>query len=329
MFGIVAIAVLFLPASSPAAETNGEKQADISPPEPIAVLRMVEGKPVQRQYPQALPSLLKTANKQTTLRFKQQPRLISSFEDSQIFKHPFIYVNYADREDWSLSSKEQDNLRNYLEQGGFILIDAGINAEFLREKTAYGQHHSFGEWRACPTIQEAFKSVFPDKSFRPLDRSHELYRTFYSGLPDASTLPDSVREYVVNEKWPDGTYSAVGLRVNGRIAVLATPIVAMGWGKDSMGNWVTRISFRIREGEEGLSEKLEEAAYTGRRYETLRRDGRKDTIYCQDEALPAWVQEPDGEWRVFRYYQSRAISEYAHRFYTRLGVNILMYAFTH
>jgi hypothetical protein len=46
-------------------------------------------------------------------------------------------------------------------------------------------------------------------------------------------------------------------------------------------------------------------------------------------AMPAWVNEPEGNWRVFRYYSSREISEYAHVFYTRLGVNIFIYALTH
>lgn len=325
IFSVTAVVV----ADEQASSTDTASQATVSPPAKSVVLRLVQGKPVRRQYPRALPTLIKAANQRTTLRFDEQPRLISSFENADIFKHPFIYVNYADREDWTLSTREQDNLRKYLRRGGFLLIDAGINAEFLREKTAYGQHHSFGEWRACPTIQKAFESVFPDKSFEPLDHSHELYRSFYSGLPDPEILPESVREFVVQEKWPQGTYSAVALRVNGRIAVLATPIIAMGWGKDSMGNWVTNISFRIREGEEGLSGRLEKAAYTGRKYQTQRRDGMKDTIYCQKEALPAWVQEPDGQWRVFRYYRDRAISEYAHTFYTRLGINILVYALTH
>jgi hypothetical protein len=138
-----------------------------------------------------------------------------------------------------------------------------------------------------------------------------------------------VREFVVNEKWPDGTYSMVALHVKGRIAVLASPIIAMGWGKNSLGGWQTTIRFRIREGTEGLSDTLKTAAYDGARFETTREDGGKDVIYCQKKALPAWVEEPGGHWRVFRYYGSREISDFAHVFYTRLGTNILVYALTH
>jgi len=97
----------------------------------------------------------------------------------------------------------------------------------------------------------------------------------------------------------------------------------------TLGGWVTNIRFRIREGTEGLSDYLRKAAYSGARFEVTREDGAKDTIYCQKHALPAWVQEPGGRWRVFRYYGSREISDFAHEFYTRLGVNILAYAMSH
>jgi hypothetical protein len=255
--------------------------------------------------------------------------ILESFEDDRVFEFPFIYANFADREDWTFTPLERQNLRSYLERGGFLFIDAGINAEFLRESAELGQHHSFAEWDACPAIKDAFADVIPDRTFRPLPRSHQLFRSFYQGLPDTGILPDTVRTFVEQEKWPDGTYSAVALHVNDRIAVLVTPIIAMGWGRNSLGGWVTTIRFRVRETTDGLSDYIQNAAYTGARFEVTREDGAKDVIYCQEGALPAWAEEPDGRWRVFRYYGSREISDFAHEFYTRLGTNILVYALTH
>ena len=57
-------------------------------------------------------------------------------------------------------------------------------------------------------------------------------------------------------------------------------------------------------------------------------DNDKDIIYCQEAATPAWANEPGNKWRVFRYYGSREISDFAHVFYTRLGTNILVHALT-
>ena len=45
--------------------------------------------------------------------------------------------------------------------------------------------------------------------------------------------------------------------------------------------------------------------------------------------MPSWANEPGGKWRVFRYYGSREISDFAHTFYTQFGTNIILYALTH
>lgn len=295
----------------------------------VRIAQLIQGKTLYRNYANAVPTLLEEINKRTSVKVDLDPAIISSFESDDIYQYPLIYANFADRTDWTFSTLEQRNLKRYLNRGGFIFIDAGINAEFLRKNIRHGQHHSFADWEVSPEIKEAFTTVFPGKQFRPLTRDHRLFEAFYQGLPDPSNLPDTVKEFVVNEKWPHGTYSAVALTVKGRVAVLATPIISMGWGKNQLGNWSTNIRFRIREGTTGLSDYLETAAYSGARYEGTREDGNKDTIYCQQEALPSWVQEPGDKWRVFRYYQSREISDYAHVFYTQLGINIVAYALTH
>lgn len=296
----------------------------------IQVVQLVQGNSLHRNYADALPSLIEEIGKVTTLNLAPDPLFIETFDDPRVFQHPFLYVNFGDRPDWTLSEGEVTALRDYLKRGGFIFIDAGINADFLRQESGagHGQFHSFAEWRVSPEVEAAFQQVFPDLRFRALSRNHELFTSFYAGLPDASILPEAVQSYVVNEKWPQGTYATMGLHVDGRLAVLAMPILAMGWGKNEQDQWTTFIGFRIREGADGLSERLAEAAYSGVRFETTREDGRKDIVYTQQAAMPAWVQEPDGDWRVFRYYYTQEISDYAHTFYTRLGVNIFVYAFT-
>ena len=324
---LTAFFALFLPGALQATTTE-DTLAPLREPDPIRIVQLAQGNLVQRNYPDGLPSLLEEISKTTTLPLDPDPIFIETFDDPVIFEHPFIYVNYADREDWTLSESEKEALRDFIERGGFIYIDAGITASFLRDGGKHGQFHSFAEWRVTPELDEAFAGIFPGKSFQPLPRSHPLFRSFYSGLPDAATLPETVREFVINEKWPQGTYAAMGLNVEGRLAVLAMPILAMGWGKNDFGQWTTFIGFRIREGAEGLSDRLAEAVNTGTSFEVVREDGRKDTVYTQEAAMPAWVNEPGETWRVFSYYYTQEISDYAHAFYTRLGVNIFVYAYT-
>jgi hypothetical protein len=293
------------------------------------LVQLVHGNPLHRHYPTALPTLIQHLNEAGTLELHPDPLFIESFEDARIFQHPLIYVNFGDRQDWTLSSRERENLRAFLDRGGFLYIDAGITSEFLRGEATMGQRHSFADWQIHPVLEEIFASLYPEKRFERVPRSHPLFRVFYSGLPSPEELPEEVVDYVVNEKWPQGTYSFLQLRIDDRIAVLASPIVAMGWGRNHLGAWSNPIAFRVRESGEGLSDQLQTAAYQGERYEATREDGRTDVIFSQQPGRPSWVEEPDGRWRIFRYYHSREISEYAHQFYTQLGANIFLYALTH
>lgn len=298
-------------------------------PDAPRVVQLVEGNPLHRNNPTGLPSLIQHINEVTNLRLHPDPLFIESFEDERIFLHPLLYVNFGDRTDWELSPRERENIKNFLDRGGFLYIDAGITSEFLRGDVQHGQRHSFADWQIHPVLEELFASLYPDNGFERVPRSHSLFRAFYSGLPSPDELPENLVDYVVNEKWPQGTYSFLQLKLNERIAVLASPIVSMGWGRNHLGAWANSIAFRVRESGKGLEEQLQEAAYQGERFEAVREDGRVDVIYSQEPARPSWVEEPDGTWRIFRYYHSSEISDFAHQFYTQLGVNIFIHALTH
>lgn len=336
MKSLLLLLFLFIPFLGQAVEAMPQpKKEEAALPEidksgapAIRIGQVISVNPMTRSYPNALRSLLELLDLETTIKVDKDPRIFRDFEDEGIFECPFIYVNFVDRSNWEFTPKERRNLKRYLENGGFIYVDAGINSEFLRGNTRAGQSHSFADWSVTPVLGEAFKGIFSGKKFKPLPRAHKLYKVFYKGLPDPSVLPDTVREFVVNEKWPQGTYSAVGLEVNDRIAVLCTPIIAMGWGKRFDGQWETQISFRIRESTKGLGEYLKSAAHYSS-YQANREDGGKDTVFTDNANKPAWVKEPDSTWRVFRYVSSQTISNYAHEFYSRLGINIIVYSLTH
>lgn len=328
---ILALGLMLLPTSHAVVEAEGEEEEPSLPNKDVPylkVVQLVQGDMMRRQYADALPSLLAEVRERTTLNVDPFPIYIESFEDEVIFKHPVIYVNFADRADWTLTSGEVKNLRLFIERGGFLFLDAGINASFLRGNVRHGQMHSFADWEVSPEVEAAFKQIYPERRFEPLSRSDVFFRSYYAGLPDATPLPEAIREFIINEKWPQGTYSTMVMREDDRVAVMAMPIMAMGWGKSEFGQWTTRIGFRVREGAEGLSDRLSEAAYGGESYDTTREDGRSDVIYCETPGMPAWVEEPNGDWRVFRYYHSQEISDYAHAFYTRLGVNLFVYIFS-
>jgi hypothetical protein len=312
---------------------EGLSQSNRPKKDAIRVVQLLKNDAVYRRYPDSLPSLLKHVNEKSTARFDPDPLYVSRLDDKALTEQSMLYVNCDDQPNLEFDEAERRALRMFLERGGFLYLDAGIKASFLGSDLG----HSYAAWEARPEIDALFKQLFPDNVLLPLPRNHELFRCFYKGLPDSADLriaseqkkvPENVLRFVEEEKWPQGTYSFIGLHLNDRIAVLASPICAMGWGKDEFGNWLPPISFRIRETAEGLDKNLKLAAFEGSTYEVTREDGLKDIVYTQLGIRPVWVEEPNKKWRIFKYYSGEDISNYAHAFYTRLGTNVFLYALT-
>jgi hypothetical protein len=297
----------------------------------VRIVQLLRQENSIRRYPDALPSLLKMMNEQTNARFDTDPLYINSLTDERLLENPILYINCDEQPNLEFPLEERDALRRYMEQGGFVYLDAGIKASFLGADLG----HSYAAWEERPEIKELFSLVLPEKTFIPLGRDHDLFRTFFQGLPknedlkiqaDQKRLPETVLSFVVREKWPQATYSFVGIKVKGRLACVASPICAMGWGRDEFGAWIPPISFRIRESAENFNQNLKLASFSGGTYEVTREDGLKDIIYSENGQRPLWVKEPKGKWRIFKYYSGEEISNYAHAFYSRLGMNVFLYA---
>jgi hypothetical protein len=300
----------------------------------VRVVQLLKEENGIRRYPDALPSLLKMLNEQTNARFDTDPLFINSLTDERLNENPILYINCDEQPNLEFSEDERAALRRYMELGGFVYLDAGIKASFLGSDLG----HSYAAWEERPEVKELFAQVLPEKTFIPLPRDHDLFRIFFRGLPknkdlkiqsSQKRLPETVLNFVEREKWPQATYSFVGIKVKGRLACVASPICAMGWGRDEFGAWIPPISFRIRESAENFEQNLKLASFSGGTYEVTREDGLKDIIYSEPGQRPLWVKEPNGSWRIFKYYSGEEISNYAHAFYSRLGMNVFLYALLH
>ena len=297
----------------------------------FGLCNFAETEAIESVTPDALPSLLELMNEQARVGFDPDPLFIDTLTDGRLFDNPILYLNCDELPNFDFSPEENEALRRYLKLGGFLYLDAGIKASFLGADMG----HSYAAWEERPEVREWFAQLFPESLFSPLPRNHEIFRTFYKGLPDneylrleenQKRLPDTVLTFVEQEKWPQATYSFVGMKVNGRLACVASPICAMGWGRDEFGSWVPPISFRIRESAEDFDETLKLASFQGKTFEVTREDGLKDIIYTIPGKRPLWVREPTERWRIFKYYSGEEISDYAHSFYARLGMNVFLYA---
>ena len=87
-----------------------------------------------------------------------------SLEDPEIFRYPVLYIIEVSW--WRITDKEAQNLRTFLDKGGFVIVD-----DF---KTA--------EWRGgrgWEQFAENFARVKPDAKFIDLDVSHQLFNQFF------------------------------------------------------------------------------------------------------------------------------------------------------
>ena len=95
----------------------GASMADEKTPlgDEIRIGQLVNGGGLFRSYyPNALPSLLRHIRKTTTANVSDDVVMLTSFADERLFSLPFVYVNFADRSDWTFTPEETENLRGYL-----------------------------------------------------------------------------------------------------------------------------------------------------------------------------------------------------------------------
>ena len=141
--------------------------------------------------------------RRTTIETVLEP-LELSLEDSAVFQHSFLFLN--GHVPIYLTPKEKQNLKRYLENGGFLFANDD-----------YGMDESF---------RKLITTLFPDNPIKEVPYTHEVYHTFYqfdNGIPK------------IHEHY-DGKPYAYGLFINGRLAVFYTynTDIADGWDDASV-----------------------------------------------------------------------------------------------
>jgi len=113
--------------------------------------------------PTSLPNLATFCNQQLHTNFDTRQAEVE-VGSPDIFNYPFIHMTGHGR--WSLSDAEAQNLRKYLEGGGFLHIDDNYGLD--------------------PYVRPALKKVFPELELVELPFSHPIYHqrfNFNNGLP--------------------------------------------------------------------------------------------------------------------------------------------------
>ncbi|AMA48779.1 MULTISPECIES: DUF4159 domain-containing protein [Flavobacterium] len=147
--------------------------------------------------PTSLPNLIKFTNQTINTRIKQKPSTVTP-GSSDIFSYPFIHM--TGHGNVVFSSQEAENLRNYLNAGGFLHIDDN-----------YGMDQY---------IRNEIKKLFPNQPLTEIPTSHTIFEKpfpFPYGLP-------KIHEH--DGKRPQ----AFGIFINNRLVLLYTYECDLGDG---------------------------------------------------------------------------------------------------
>jgi len=79
--------------------------------------------------------------------------------DDDVFNHPFLYAVEVGR--WYLDEKEGAWLREYLERGGFLMVD---------------DFHGDEQWEG---FYDSFRRIFPGRELREISPDHEVFHVLY------------------------------------------------------------------------------------------------------------------------------------------------------
>ena len=110
-----------------------------------------------------IPNIAEYLNNTLNTKFSRIQAIVSP-DDPKLFEYPFIFM--TGHGTVNFNNKEAENIRTYLERGGFLYVDDD-----------YGLNKTF---------QHEINKIFPDKDLVELPASHELFHCYFdfpNGLP--------------------------------------------------------------------------------------------------------------------------------------------------
>jgi len=125
--------------------------------------------PWHHDYPysdEVFPSVLAEV---TNIKSSRTAYNIVDIDSPEIFKYPFAYLSEPGFID--LTAKDVVNLREWLDRGGFLLVDDMRTSDY--------SHYTGGFEDDIGHFRMEMKKVYPDRDFVRLDLSDSVFNTFY------------------------------------------------------------------------------------------------------------------------------------------------------
>lgn len=111
----------------------------------------------------------------TNLNISNEPKVVTLADFDDMCRHPFVFM--TSEGNFDLTEIEENNVREFLERGGFILADDCV----FRGKDLFFQAY-----------KKLLNKLFPDNPMRKIPKDHELYHIYYDfpdGCPHMQGVP--------------------------------------------------------------------------------------------------------------------------------------------
>lgn len=119
----------------------------------------IDGAGWSHDYPQAEEHISEIVSEVTLVDIKKNSYRIVELSDDEIFKYPFVYL--SEPGEMELTPEEDENFREYVDRGGFILID------------------DFDGDAQLQNLLRNLQRVFPDRDVFRVDVDHEIFHVYF------------------------------------------------------------------------------------------------------------------------------------------------------
>ena len=115
-------------------------------------------------YPVSEDNLLRIMNEVTLLRGRVDGFNVLALDDPELFKYPLAYIIEVGW--WTLTDREAEGLRTYLQKGGFVIVDDFKTPNF----------NGGGGWEL---FEANMRRVLPGVRFFDMQATHPIFHSFF------------------------------------------------------------------------------------------------------------------------------------------------------
>ena len=128
-------------------------------------------------YPLAEQNLMKIMNEVSFMNAHVDEINAISLEDPALFRYPLAYIIEVDW--WAMTDREAAALREYIQKGGFVIVDDFKPRRRGRFGGGFGGDEGSDYGNGWSVFEAAMKRVLPESKFIDLDASQPIFHTFF------------------------------------------------------------------------------------------------------------------------------------------------------